>query len=295
MTTDGPRLRPASDGYRLVDAGDGRRLEAFGKRLVDRPAPTASAAKLDPPSWTGADLRFQRESGWEGRPAALEPWTVRLEVGVARARANRLRLELRPTASGQVGLFPEHLANASWLEEQVRLADRPSPTVLNLFAYTGLATLALAAAGATVVHVDAARTAIGWARRNARHSGLGDRPIRWIVDEAAAFVAREGRRGRRYDGFVLDPPSWGHAPDGGAWRFDDRLAALLDGCAAIAEPGGAFCLLSAHTAGVEPGALGVALGAAFGGARSRVEVGPLAMLAESGARLVLGGYARLTR
>ena len=121
-----------------------------------------------------------------------------------------------------------------------------APAVLHLFAYTGLATLALAAAGARVTHVDASRPTVGWARHNAALSGLADRPIRWIVDDAAAFTGREVRRGRRYAGVVLDPPSYGHGPGAGAWRIGDDLAPLLESIARLLAPGG-FLLLTAHT------------------------------------------------
>jgi 23S rRNA (cytosine1962-C5)-methyltransferase len=272
---------PQLDGYRLLDAGDGRRLEAFGERVVDRPAPMAAAARRDPGAWSQADLRFDRPTGWRGSPAALEPWTIRLA---------ELTLELRPTTSGQVGLYPEHLVRLPWLRHQVGRSV-PSPAVLNLFAYSGLATLAIAAAGGSVAHVDAARSAVAWARHNARLSGLDGRAIRWIVDDAGSFVAREVRRGNRYDGIVLDPPSWGHAPDGAGWRLDARLASLLAGCASLAARGGVFCLLSAHTTGLAPEALSALVADAFQRDPGDVEAGPMALEAASGAELVLGAYA----
>jgi 23S rRNA (cytosine1962-C5)-methyltransferase len=270
--------------YRLLDAGNARRLEVFGDRVVDRPAPSALEPPRDLAAWRTAGLRYTRETGWRGDAAALAPWPIEL---------GRLRLELRPTASGQVGLYPEHLANLPWLADQVRAADEAPPRILNLFASTGLATLALAAAGAAVVHVDAARSAVAWARRNADLSGLGDRPIRWIVDDAAGFVAREVRRGRRYDGVVLDPPSWGHGDEGQAWRLDARLTELLEGCAVLASRGRAFCLLTTHTTGRSAGAMATLLAAAFDRSRGSVEAGAMELHAVSGARLSLGWYARL--
>jgi 23S rRNA (cytosine1962-C5)-methyltransferase len=270
-----------TDGYRLLDAGDGRRLEAFGGRIVDRPAATASEERQDPAAWPQADLRFDRSTGWWGSPAALEPWTMQLDG---------LTIELRPTASGQVGLYPEQLLNLPWLRAQVR-RKAAAPSILNLFAYSGLVTLAVAAAGGSVAHVDAARSAVAWARHNAALSELGDRAIRWIVDDAGAFVAREARRGRRYDGIVLDPPSWGHGPDGAGWRLDARLTDLLAACAALAAPGGVFCLLSAHTTGLEPEALSTFVAEAFGRSGDEVDSGSLALEAASGAGLVLGAYA----
>src|SRR5689334_7340325 len=202
--------RPERTEYQLLDAGEGRRLERFGDRVVDRPAPMAFGWKAAPEAWQRVDLRFDAPSGWRGSAEALAPWHVEVADG--------LTLELRPTGSGGLGIDPEHVANLAWVADQIRdeVARRPErqPRVLNLFAHTGLTTLAAARAGATVAHVDAARAAVTWARRNAELSGLADRPVRWLVDDATAFVAREARRGRRYDGIVLDPPSFGRARQG---------------------------------------------------------------------------------
>jgi 23S rRNA (cytosine1962-C5)-methyltransferase len=162
---------------------------------------------------------------------------------------------------------------------------------LNLFAHTGLATLAAARAGAAVAHVDAARTVVAWARRNAELSHLADRPIRWLVDDAAAFVAREARRGRRYDGIVLDPPSFGHAGRR-RWRLEDELPALLVGCAAVLA-GGGFFLLTAHTAGLDGRRLADALRAALPATSARIAAEPSVLEATSGARLELGWSVRM--
>jgi 23S rRNA (cytosine1962-C5)-methyltransferase len=287
MPTETPSVeRPE---YELVDAGDGRRLERFGARLVDRPAPTALDSRLDAAGWPAPDLRFDPESGWTARPAALEPWQVTLDG---------LTLELRPTASGGVGLYPEHAANLEWLAVQVAArraavtGGQQPPTVLNLFAHAGLATLAAARAGASIAHVDGARSVVAWARRNAELSGLADRPIRWLVDDAPAFVAREARRGRRYAGFVVDPPSFGHA---GArrWVLGDELPALLAACRAIATDD-AFVLLTAHTAGLDGHDLRQLLRFSFDVRRgAALEVVAQELTAVSGARLELGWAVRL--
>jgi len=279
MSRNEPRAeRP---DYELLDAGLGRRLERFGSRVVDRPAPTAAGWRSAPEPWARADLRFDPGADWVG---PLDPWTIELDG---------LGMELRPTASGGLGVYPEHITNIAWLGAQV--VSREQPTVLNLFAHTGLATLAAARAGASVVHVDAARGAVAWARRNAELSGLVDRPIRWLVDDAMAFAAREARRGRRYDGIVLDPPSFGRAANR-RWRLVDELPELVAACRAIATDD-AFVLLTTHTTGIDGDDLATLLGDAFGAHRvgPTIDAERLVLTAESGAHLELGWSARLAR
>jgi 23S rRNA (cytosine1962-C5)-methyltransferase len=265
-------------GYELLDTGGGGRLERFGERTVDRPAPTALGSRRDPDAWPTADMRFDRERGWTGPEADAGPWPI--EVG-------GFTLELRATDAGQVGLFPEQAAMLSWLRR------RTPGSVLNLFAYTGLATLALAAVGASVTHVDASRPTVAWARRNAERSGLADRPVRWIVDDARAFVAREARRGRRYGGVVLDPPSYGHGSGGRSWHLEGDLAELLDALRTILEPDG-FALLTAHTPAFGPDRLAESLADGLGRRPEAVEAGDLALETAGGDRLELGSFARLT-
>lgn len=270
-------------GHALLDVGDGRRLERFGARVLDRPAPGAPwPTRLEPVDWAVADLRYDRDDGWTGTD--VSPWSVTVD-GVV--------LELRPTDTGQVGLFPEQIGYWPWL--RTSLAGREEPSVLHLFAHTGATTLALARAGAQVTHVDGSRPAVGWARRNAELSGLSAAPIRWIIDDALAFTQREARRGRRYDGFVLDPPSFGHGPKGTRWELADALPDLLEACAAVAADD-AFVLLTAHTTGLAAEDLGDALVEAFDpGPGSDVRTDWMELKAASGATLPLGVAARLTR
>lgn len=276
----------AADSVELLDAGVRRRLERFGRWTIDRPAPGVEGFRqARAADWDAADLRFDPGAGWSGPAWPADPWPIHV---------HGLTLELRPTASGGVGLYPEHATNIAWLSAMVgarsAVADEPV-RVLNLFAHTGLATLALARAGAAVTHVDGARGAIGWARHNAALSALADAPIRWIVDDAVGFVAREARRGRRYDGIVLDPPAFGRGR-GREWRLESGLPGLLAACCAVAAPG-AFVLLTAHSEAVDAGALRAELAAAFEQSRGAVEAVPLQLTATSGATLPLGWAARL--
>jgi 23S rRNA (cytosine1962-C5)-methyltransferase len=275
-------------GYALLDVGGGARLERFAGRVTDRPHPAALGSRADPAAWAAADLRFDRDRGWTGDAAALAPWQLTID-GVT--------LELRPTDAGQVGVFPEHAAMLPWLRDRVaaRLGadDAPAapPAVLHLFAYTGLATLAMVAAGAAVTHVDASRPTVAWARHNAAGSGVADRPVRWIVDDAVAFTEREVRRGRRYAGVVLDPPSYGHGPGSGAWRIADDLGDLLGATSRLLDPDG-FALLTAHTAGFEAARLADVLARALGRPTAAVEAGELELITADGRRLGLGAFAR---
>jgi 23S rRNA (cytosine1962-C5)-methyltransferase len=265
------------DGYELLDVGRGARLERFGTRVVVRPLPEATGDRRDPAPWRAASLRYD-DGGWTGRDAA-SAWQTDI-AGV--------RVELRPTATGQVGLFPEQATAWAWLRDRVG----PGVRLLNLFAYTGVATLVAAAAGASVAHVDASRPTVAWARRNAELSSLADRPIRWIVDDAAAFVRRELRRGRGYDGVLLDPPSYGHGPGGRTWRIEADLPSLLDRCAELVGGSDGFLLLTAHTPGFGQDRLAELMATALGVPEGVVERGALRLPATTGRVLELGAFAR---
>jgi 23S rRNA (cytosine1962-C5)-methyltransferase len=279
-----PSPAGSATSHRLIDVGGGRRLDLFGTYLVDRPAPAARDRPRTPERWGDADARFDREAGWATRRELPEPWRVELEG---------LTFELALTASGQVGLFPEQAPDWRWLSERVAAVVRTErPRVLNLFAYTGGASLAATRAGAQVVHVDAVRSALAWARRNALASGLDDAPIRWIPDDAVRFVERELRRGRRYEAIVLDPPSYGQGPGGERWRLAERLPSLLERCVRLLDEAPIGLLVSAHTLGLGAEALAdLVRGAAPDG---QVETVWLGLDAESGARLPLGVAARWT-
>ena len=234
------------DEYRLLDFGEGRHLERFGPWVLDRPCPAAEGvARADPAAWAAADARFERTGATDGR------WTLEREMPERWTIAHGpIRLELKRTDFGHLGVFPEHAAHWDWIAERVRAAPRP-PVVLNLFAYTGGSTLAAAAAGAEVVHVDAAKNVVAWARRNAELSGGTDGksvlPIRWIVEDAVKFVRREVKRGNRYDAVILDPPSYGHGPRGEVWRLSKHLPRLLGLCGELTAGRCRFMLLTCHT------------------------------------------------
>ena len=278
--------------YELIDAGDGRRLERFGTLRVDRPAPGASERRRAPALWPGA-VTFRGGRGWADVNGGPPP-TGEFAVGTA-----GVTMLVSLATGGQVGLFPEHAASAKWVREAVgrRLAKGAAPTVLNLFAYTGLLTLVAAEAGAAVTHVDASRPAAAWARRNAAANGLDGHPVRWIVDDAAAFIRREARRGRTYDGVILDPPSYGHGGGRGhapAFELGRDIEALLRDARAVAAPG-AFWLLSTHTEGWDVGRLVATLGAALEVRPAAITGLPLELAATSGAHLRLGAAARFDR
>jgi 23S rRNA (cytosine1962-C5)-methyltransferase len=263
----------------LLDCGGGRRLERFGAAIVDRPAPAADWIPRTPPAeWKRATLRWGK-GGWV-RGGTLEPWPVRVAG---------LTLECRPAAGGQLGVFPEHAPTWAWLDRVVGAAatnlGRP-PEVLSLFGYTGGASLACAKAGARVAHVDSSRPAVAWARRNAELSGLAEAPIRWLVEDARVFVRRERRRGNRYDGVVLDPPSYGHG--NGAWQIEEHLGPLLADLAALVGPRPSFILLSAHTEGFDADRLGALVREHFGVAAAGE---PMMVVSRAGSRLPLGAWA----
>jgi len=292
LSARGDDVAVPDDAYAFLDCGDGRRLERFGSLLADRPAPGAVGPRRATDRWAGAAVYHPGSGWWQADGSALTESAHPVAI-------DGLTIEARPAAGGQVGLFPEHVANGAWLASAVRsrfdaaepAADRPE--VLNLFAYTGLATLVAASAGARTVHVDASRPAVAWARRNAELAGLAGKPIRWIVDDALDFVRREARRGRRYAGLVLDPPTYGHGGRGGrpAWQFDERIVELLDACAGVAEPD-AFWLLTTHTLGWEPDRLAMTLATATDAGVHEIDGLPLRLEAESGAVLRLGSAAR---
>lgn len=227
--------------YELVDSGGGKKLERFGEFTLVRPEAQARwPATLPVARWEAADAAFVKTGAlgeWKSRKRLPERWTI---------RRGELKFWVQPAPSGHVGVFPDQACHWDWITERTKLAAGPVK-MLSLFGHTGLATLAAAAAGAEVTHVDASRKAVAGARENQSLSGLGERPIRWIVDDALAFVRREARRGKRYDAMVLDPPKFGRGPDGEIWKLEESLPELLEACGNTLSASPAFVLLNVYT------------------------------------------------
>ena len=272
------------DQYELLDFGAGRKLERFGQFVLDRATPSAEDYQpVAPALWKSAHHRYLRDGGgWKYQHQQPPCWTV---------QHGPITFQLSPSEAGQVGLFPEQAPNWDWLAKQIAATESPCK-VLNLFAYTGGSTLASAAAGAEVVHIDAAASVVERARRNAELSGLADRPIRWIAEDAVKFVDRELRRGNRYDAVILDPPSYGHGTSGRAWKLAQDLPPLLEKLAELTADHRAFLLLTCHTPGFDAAALAALLKSTIG--RGAIEHGALALQASTGRSLPSGHYARWT-
>jgi 23S rRNA (cytosine1962-C5)-methyltransferase len=275
----------AAAGYELLDCGGGRRLERFGAVVTDRPAPQAAWPPGAPAAlWGRADLVYDAPAHGRGawRGEAPAGWQV---------ACGPLVFELAALPSGQVGLFPEQQAIWTWLGRALA-APGQEIRLLNGFAYTGGSTLAAAAAGAAVTHVDAARSAVQRARRNAELSGLAAKPVRWLVEEIGRFAAREVRRGRAYHGVVLDPPAFGRGPKGRTWKLARDLPALLETAGALLPEGARLAALTCHDPALTPADLGDHLARLPGVPRAAVETGPLVIPAAAGHDLPAGAYAR---
>lgn len=236
-----PVLREAAvwSDIALLDSGNGEKCERYGDIVMVRPEPQALWNIGDASIWSSAHLVYKRqgrEGEWITNRSVPESWNVRWE---------NLTFRIRPTSFKHTGLFPEQASNWTWIRENVR----PGMKVLNLFGYTGGATLAAASVGADVTHCDASKPVVTWGKENAELSGLGDASIRWIVDDVQKFVAREIRRGNMYDVIMLDPPAFGRGPEGELWQFEEHLPALLADCAALLKPESGMLLLNAYSLG----------------------------------------------
>ena len=233
-------VAPQWDAYELIDSGNGRRLERFGTYTLSRPDPQALWQRaLKDDAWNNADATFIEEGkrgNWERRSNVPHAWPM---------RHDSLTLMAKLTPFKHTGIFAEQRAHWLWIADTLKDATRET-RVLNLFGYTGAATLIAAANGAQVTHVDASRPSIGWARENQAASSLEPAPIRWILDDALRFVQREERRGSRYDGIIMDPPVFGHGPNGERWEFNEHFPQLLAACSRILTEQPRFLLINAY-------------------------------------------------
>ena len=241
--------------YEILDTSRGEKLERWGNYLLVRPdLQVIWDTERKAPGWKRMNGHYHRskKGGGEWEFFDLpEQWTIQYPLCQGQ---NTLTFNLKPFSFKHTGLFPEQAANWDWFGEKIRNAGHPVK-VLNLFAYTGGATLAAAASGASVTHVDASKGMVGWAKENARSSGLGEAPIRWIVDDCVKFVEREIRRGNHYDGIIMDPPSYGRGPKGEIWKIEEAIHPLIRLCAQLLSDDPLFFLVNSYTTGLAPAVL----------------------------------------
>ena len=258
--------------YEVLDMGNGEKLERWGQYILRRPDPQTIWPPARPEMWRQAQAHYhrsQRGGGeWEFLARLPESWTIRYRD---------LTFRVRPTGFKHTGLFPEQAANWDWMSGLIRESGRQDVRVLNLFGYTGGATLACAAAGAHVTHVDAAKGMIQWGKENRELSGLPEERFRWIVEDALGFVRREIRRGNHYDGILMDPPSYGRGPSGEVWKLEEELYGLVDTVAQVLSDRPLFFLINSYTTGFQASVLDNLLGrcvvSRFGGHTDCHELG----------------------
>jgi 23S rRNA (cytosine1962-C5)-methyltransferase len=289
---------PWSD-YELLDSGDSMKLERFGTVVVARPETQALWQKMHPEIWETAHAEFafhEKKGLWNMRKSVSESWELSW---------NALRFFVRLTSFKHMGVFPEQTQNWQWLDTHVRDVLRPTsdvgrstsyiPKVLNLFGYTGIASLVAAQAGASVTHVDASKQSLDWAHKNAQLSHIPEDAIRWILDDALAYVKREVRRGAKYDGIILDPPAFGRGAKGEVWKIEEDLSQLLHALKELlSEKSGSFFLVNSYAAGYAPKSFAQAIESVFG--ETNGECGELYIKESSSERVVPAGiYVRFTR
>ncbi len=257
--------------YEVIDTSNGEKLERWGKYLLLRPDPQViwNTSREDR-RWKKINAHYHRSSRGGGEWEFFdlpEQWTISY---------GKLTFNLKPFSFKHTGLFPEQAVNWDWFSELIRNAGRPVK-VLNLFAYTGGATLAAAAAGASVTHVDASKGMVTWAKENARSSGLAEAPIRWLVDDCVKFVEREIRRGNKYDAIIMDPPSYGRGPGGEVWKLEESIFPFIEKCTRILCDSPLFLLINSYTTGLQPAVLSYMINTAivkrFGGHVESDEIG----------------------
>ncbi len=274
--------------YELIDCSKGERLERWGEQILIRPDPQVI---WDTPRrdirWRQADARYSRSStgggAWDKKDVP-ESWRVRY---------GELIFNVKPMNFKHTGLFPEQATNWDWAMEKIKKAGRPV-SVLNLFAYTGAATVAALSAGASVCHVDAAKGMVAWAKENAASSGVADKSVRWIVDDCAKFVEREIRRGHKYDAIIMDPPSYGRGPGGEVWKLETNLMPFVRLCAGVLSEEPLFVLINSYTTGLSASTIGYVAETAFEGRGGHAESRELGLpVTATGLSLPCGASCRM--
>ena len=257
--------------FEVIDTTSGEKLERWGDVILARPDPQIIWNTPKGAEWKQANARYQRSSSgggqWDNRSMNKDQWHINY---------GPLTFKISPTNFKHTGLFPEQAVNWDFMADKIRNAGRPI-SVLNLFAYTGGATIACAEAGAKVCHVDASKGMVSWAKENAQLSGLADKPIRWIVDDCKKFVEREIRRGNKYDAIVMDPPSYGRGPGGEVWKLEEAVYPLVELCSQVLSDKPLFFLLNSYTTGLSPSVMeyiiGFTVGKKYKGKLSSSEIG----------------------
>lgn len=283
-----------SKDYELLDSGNGLKLERYGKIVFSRPDPEALwNYKLPTQTWDHADAIFVRrgtKSEWNLKSTVPKQWDI--EFG-------GYKFIIKPTSFKHTGLFPEQLANWDWMKNVIEKNKKnynEPVQVLNLFGYTGGATLACADAGAEVTHVDGSKTAVAWARENAEISNLADKPIRWIIDDCIMYLRREVKRGRKYDAILMDPPAFGHGPKDELWKIEENFLELIDLCKQVLSDKPLFVLINGYTAGYSPIAYENVLKDMMNDSKGNIEIGELTISESSSDRLLpCGIFARWER
>ena len=274
--------------YELIDCSDGERLERWGDIILIRPDPQIIwKTERKNPLWKQAHARYSRSStgggAWQNYKKVPSQWQISYRD---------LTFNIKPMGFKHTGVFPEQAVNWDFAAEKIKNAGRPIK-ILNMFAYTGAATLACLNAGASVCHVDASKGMVQCAKENAALSGLSDKPVRWLVDDCVKFVQREQRRGNKYDGIIMDPPSYGRGPGGEVWKLEEQLFSLVQLCVPILSDNPLFFILNSYTTGLSPAVmeylLGVMIKNRFGGNVSSSEIG--LHVTESGLTLPCGSTA----
>ena len=287
--------------YQLIDSGDFEKLERFGKYILRRPEPQAVwRKKLPEKEWEmQADAHFKKEKNkntasdgnekgeWQLKKHMPEQWLISYQY-----KTMKLQFRLGLTSFKHVGIFPEQSENWNYIFDTVSESPVETPRVLNLFAYTGGASLAAKAAGADVSHIDSVKQVLNWSRQNMEASSLEN--IRWVLEDALKFVKREVRREKKYEGIILDPPSYGRGPDGEKWVLEDQIAELMDACGNLLEPQNSFCVLNLYSMGFSSLIADNLVSDYFSSPKNR-EYGELYLPDDAGRKLPLGIFCRFKR